>query len=148
MDAVSQTTLSNAFSWMKMLEFWFEISLKFVPKGSINNIPALVQIMAWCRSGDKPWSEPMMVSLLTHICVTRPQWVKACESCFGDRMAQFKQSLRYNEILVTFAINFVWAQGCFFLFCWLRRRILLAITPVSILERFPVNWETRFAQSD
>ena len=53
------------------------ISLKFVPKGLINNIPALVQIMAWRRSGDKPLSEPMMVSLLTHICVTRPQWVKA-----------------------------------------------------------------------
>ena len=53
-----------------------KISLKFVPKGPINNIPALVQIMAWRRSGDKPLSEPMMVSLLTHICVTRPQWVK------------------------------------------------------------------------
>ena len=52
------------------------ISLKFVPKCPINNIPALVQIMAWRRSGDKPLSEPMMVSLLTHICVTRPQWVK------------------------------------------------------------------------
>ena len=51
-----------------------EISLKFVPRGSINNIPALVQIMAWRRSGDKPLSEPMMVSLPTHICVTRPQW--------------------------------------------------------------------------
>ena len=32
--------------------------------------------MAWRRTGDKPLSEPMMVSLLTHICVTRPQWVK------------------------------------------------------------------------
>ena len=53
-----------------------EISLKFVPKGPINNIPALVQIMAWRRLGDKPLSEPMMVSLITHICVTRPQWVK------------------------------------------------------------------------
>ena len=51
------------------------ISLKFVPKGPINNNPALVQIMAWRRSGDKPLSEPMMVSLLTHICVTRPKWV-------------------------------------------------------------------------
>ena len=39
------------------------------------NIPALVQIMAWRRPGDKPLSEPMMVSLLMHICVTRPQWV-------------------------------------------------------------------------
>ena len=52
-----------------------KMSLKFVPKGSINNIPALVQIMAWRRPSDKPLSEPMMVNLPTHICVTRPQWV-------------------------------------------------------------------------
>ena len=51
------------------------ISLKFVPRVRINNIPALVHIMAWRRPGGKPLSEPMMVSLLTHICVTRPQWV-------------------------------------------------------------------------
>ena len=38
--------------------------LKFVPKGSINNIPALVQVIAWHRPGDKPLSEPMMFSLL------------------------------------------------------------------------------------
>ena len=49
------------------------ISLKFVPKGLINIIPALVQILAWRRSGDKPLSEPMLVGLLTHICLTRPQ---------------------------------------------------------------------------
>ena len=53
-----------------------KISLKFLPKGPINNILALVQIMAWRRPGDKPLSEPMMDILLTHICVTRPQWVK------------------------------------------------------------------------
>ena len=53
------------------------ISLKFVPKVRINNIPALVHIMAWRRPGDKPLSEPMMVNLLTHICVTRPQWVNS-----------------------------------------------------------------------
>ena len=32
-----------------------KISLKFVPKGPINNIPALVQIMAWRLPGDKPF---------------------------------------------------------------------------------------------
>ena len=32
------------------------ISLKFVPNVRINNIPALVQIMDWCRQGDKPLS--------------------------------------------------------------------------------------------
>ena len=34
--------------------------------------------MAWRRLGDKPLSEPMMVSLPMHICVTRPQWVNLC----------------------------------------------------------------------
>ena len=52
-----------------------KISLRFVPKGSINNIRALLQIMAWCRQGDKPLSEPMMVSLPTHICVAGSHWV-------------------------------------------------------------------------
>ena len=51
-----------------------KISLKFVPKGPINYITTLVQIMAWRRPGDNPLSEPMMVSLLTHMCVTRPHW--------------------------------------------------------------------------
>ena len=37
-----------------------KISLKFVPKDPINNIPALT--MAWRRPGDKPLSEPMLVS--------------------------------------------------------------------------------------
>ena len=54
-----------------------KISLKFVSKVRIYNIPALVQIMAWCRSGDKPISGPMTVSSVTHLCVARPQWVMA-----------------------------------------------------------------------
>ena len=52
-----------------------KISLKFVPKGPINNISALVQIMAWRRPGDKPLSEPTLIFVPTHICVTRSQWV-------------------------------------------------------------------------
>ena len=54
-----------------------EIPLKFVPKGPINNIPALVKIMAWRRPGDKPLSEPVMVRLPTHIFVSRPQGVNS-----------------------------------------------------------------------
>ena len=53
-----------------------EMSLKFVPKGQINKIPALVQIMAWLRPGDKPLTEPIRVNFLTYIRVTRPQCVK------------------------------------------------------------------------
>ena len=44
-----------------------KISLKFVPKCPINNIPAFVQIMVWCWPGDN-LSEPMRVGLLAHMC--------------------------------------------------------------------------------
>ena len=39
---------------------FIKISLQFVTRGPLNNIPAFVQIMARRRSGDKPISEPMM----------------------------------------------------------------------------------------
>ena len=69
-DYIFKCIFLNENAWVSL-----KISLKFVPKVQINNIPALVQTMAWRWPGNKPLSEPMMVSLLTHICVTRPQWV-------------------------------------------------------------------------
>ena len=36
------------------------ISLKFVPSGRIDSKSALVQVMAWRRTGDKPFPESMM----------------------------------------------------------------------------------------
>ena len=69
-DNIFKCSFLNENVWIP-----FKISLKFVPKDPINNIPALVQIMAWRRPGDKPLSEPLMVSLTTNICITRPQWV-------------------------------------------------------------------------
>ena len=71
-----RTTFSNAFSLNENVWISIKISLKFVPKGPISNIPALVHIMAWRRPSDKPLFEPMMISLPTHIYVTRLQWVK------------------------------------------------------------------------
>ena len=60
-----------------------KISLKFVPKGPINNIPALIRVMTLHRPGDKPLSEPMMARLLENICVTRPQWVNSLKLGHG-----------------------------------------------------------------
>ena len=59
------------------IQISIRISLKFVLKSPINNILSLIQIMAWRHPGDKAFSEPMVIRLLTHICVTRPQWVNA-----------------------------------------------------------------------
>ena len=68
----------NIFKYIFLNEnVWIaiKISLKFVPKGPIYNIPVLGQIMAWRQRSDKPLSTPMMVILLMHICVIWPQWV-------------------------------------------------------------------------
>ena len=70
-DDIFKCIFLNENVWISI-----QITLKFVPMGPINNIPSLVQIMAWHRPGDTPLSEPMMVSLMTRICVTRPQWVE------------------------------------------------------------------------
>ena len=77
MDAIFTDDIFKCIFLNENARISLEISLKFVPKVRINNIPALVRIMAWRRPGDKPLSEPMMVSLPTHICVTRPQWVNS-----------------------------------------------------------------------
>ena len=43
------------------------ISLKSVRKGPVDNISALVQIMAWYRTGDKALTEPMLAQY--HWCI-------------------------------------------------------------------------------
>ena len=40
------------------------ISLKFVPRSLIDNKPALVKVMAWRRTGDKPLPEPMLTQFI------------------------------------------------------------------------------------
>ena len=101
------------------------ISLKFVPKGPINNIPALVQIMAWRRSGGKPLSEPMMVSLLT-------QWVN------GIHLSQVLMNLICNMCLEIALLNIIttfprcqWVKACHSLVthCWPHH---YHISPVSM----------------
>ena len=74
MAAIFQTDdICKSIFLNENLEILIKILLKFVPRGPINNIPALIQIMAWRRPGNKPLSELMMDSSLMHKCVTRPQ---------------------------------------------------------------------------
>ena len=73
-----------------------KVTLKFVPKGPINKSPSLVPIMAWRRPGDKPLSEPMMISLLTHICVTRLQLVLNLLGEMADKHLPIYQLISWN----------------------------------------------------
>ena len=40
------------------------ISLRYVPKSPIDNKPALVQVMAWRRTGDKPFPGPVTTQFI------------------------------------------------------------------------------------
>ena len=62
-DAETRQHFTDIFKCIFLNEvIWIpiSISLNFVPKGKINNIPASVQIMAWHWPGDKSLSEPVM----------------------------------------------------------------------------------------
>ena len=84
------------------------IRLKFVPKGPINYITALVPITARHWPGDKPLSEPMMVRFPTHICLTRPQWVNIYFSVIAFSVAKYAE-VQYiprnmHTVLLCFAL--------------------------------------------
>ena len=63
--------------WLHQMETFLELLDFCAIKNSLKFIPALVKKMAWHRSGAKPLSEPMMVSLPTHISISRPLWVES-----------------------------------------------------------------------
>ena len=57
-------------------------------------------------TGDKPLSEPRMVSLPTHICVTRPQWVNGNDGwhlpqqidCSADRQPSYAEKIQIRPV--------------------------------------------------
>ena len=101
MAAIFQMTLSKWFSYMKIIVFWLKFHWNLFHRS--NSLYSLVQIIAWWRTGDKLLSEAMSAFftdaympnrwqaeqatnhylkqcwhvLQTHICITRPQWVKS-----------------------------------------------------------------------
>ena len=53
----------DSFKCIFLSEYYcifIQISLKFVPKGPVNNNPALIQTMVWWCTGNKPSPEPIM----------------------------------------------------------------------------------------
>ena len=86
------------------------ITQTFVPKVWINNIPALVEIMAWCQPGDKPVSQPIVVSLLMHICVTHLNELVSCTQTVGVKWTTFRTTFQQQ------AIYHLAPLKCFFFF--------------------------------
>ena len=60
MAAILGDDIFKCIFWHEKNKIPIQISLKLVPRGPIDNKPALVQVMVWRRTGDKPLPEPMM----------------------------------------------------------------------------------------
>ena len=134
--------IETYFLEWKCYDFTKKKSLQFVHKGPINNIPALVQIMAWRLVGAKPLSEPMMVRLPTLICVTRLQWVTISHFTSHWTSCLFRLQQRNNKR--------VWITGCLWwvsignscIPCAIRRRrdYISMLSCVSMIQAVPLWW--------
>ena len=60
MAAILADNIFNCIFFNENVWIPIQISLKYVPRSPIDNKPALVQVMAWHRTGNKPLSEPML----------------------------------------------------------------------------------------
>ena len=136
LDSIFKCIFLNENVWISI-----KVSLQFIPKGPINNIPALVQIMAWCRVGAKPLSETMMVILPAHICVTWPQWVILCLITYSwwwmvlMRFQYFRQTSETSYCHVSFPPDLV-GRGTKVMFVHFSVSKILnnAKVPVSFFE--------------
>ena len=63
LDKMAHILADDYFGWIFLNEndiTPIRISLKYVPRSPIDNKPAMVQVMAWRRTGDKPLPETML----------------------------------------------------------------------------------------
>ena len=96
MAAIFQTTSLNAFSWMKVYEFRSRFPWSLFPR---------VQLTI---SQHWPLSEPMLVCLLKHICVTRPHWVSFLLSlydCVGCHHWDQCTQIRFHRLWISFPLR-------------------------------------------
>ena len=97
MTAIFQTNIFTCIFLNENEWISIKISLKFVPKVRINNIPALVQIIACRQPGDKPLPEPMMTYNFTDTFMNHSASLRV--------KLQFKQQVSRQKFLIYINYN-------------------------------------------
>ena len=115
-------------------------SLKCVRRGSVYNKPVLVQIIAWCWTGDMPLSESIWTpGLLAYKCVTRPRWVKSSLVTdpgprFNIKMLsyQYRKSHCGDKTVVrsSYLHNGISYTGKMSSLYWIRALVVKSVVPV------------------
>ena len=75
MDTISQTILSNAFSWMKIFEFRLKFHWSLFLRVQLTIFQHLFRYWFGAVQATSHYLNQWWSSQLTHICVTRLQWV-------------------------------------------------------------------------
>ena len=79
---------------------FIQIELKYICKDPVSNKPALVQIMTWCLTGNKPLSQQMMAKLLMHTVYPKKYAHGFCFAvlCCGYTLTDFPISIRLTSL--------------------------------------------------
>ena len=104
MAAISQTTFSTTFSWMRSFVFWFQFHWRFFLSVQLTKSHHWFREWLGTEQATSHYLKHCWPSSLTHICRTRGRWVKWW--CIPKSM----HTLRVLLFLVIFTHIL---QGCF-----------------------------------
>ena len=96
-DAILQTTCSNAFSWMKIFEFRLKFHWSLFLKVQFTIFQHWFRQWLGAEQATSHYLNQWWPSSMTHICVTRPQWVKS--KCFYHFHCNFWKKYMNKDIL-------------------------------------------------
>ena len=110
----------DIFKWIFLYDSIYisiKISLKFVPQGPINNIPGLVQIMAWRLTGDKSLSETILAfvgdAYMRHSASMKPCWWRG--PVMSVDYLLLWNNLTMMKVFVYHRLKFIWTQLILFM---------------------------------
>ena len=86
-DAILQTTFSNAISWMKMFEFRLKFHWSLFLKVQLTIFQHWFRLWLDAEQATSHYLNQWWPSSTTHICVTRPQWVNSLWSITYVRLS-------------------------------------------------------------
>ena len=97
-------TISTAFFGERKDRFRIRISLKFVPKGPVDNKPALFQVMAWRRKGDS--QNPIHMTRFTDAYMRNLGGGVGGGGGVGEERADESRACSGNEVILP-----LWGEG-------------------------------------
>ena len=95
--------------------------------------------MAWHRPGNKPLSEPMMVNLLMHICLTQPQWVNSLSISYSHINHNLYRGILSKGPCVSMACRALLAgYPCYEEFLFLQSFSCLIHEVIQNINQYPI----------